>query len=449
MKSLITRFFQTVLLQAAILLLLQAGTLSAQTLKTWTGQGAGGAGTDFNTGTNWSPVGAPSATDSCVMTLTSAATITVSADISVYALWCDITSGTAQIFRLDASTKTLTVLNDLTGSASGDPNTHMEFSVGGGSSGGKIQVNGNTSLGTTGSSPTLTRGTGTNSQFVFRGNVTYGPASLTSGSSFPTTYVFDATGSQTFTVNSASSVLLSSVKIGDVNTPTVLLAGSSNATLSSSAAAANLTISPNCQLDLGANNLNRSSLGGSFTLGVGATMKLGAALGGQAGSNFPSNYFSITLDPTSTVEYDAPGGTNQTIFAAPTYGNLVVSQDTSTAGGALTVLENFTTNAGGTFDASSLTHIVNGNLVNDGLHIGSGRVLLQSGSSQHAISGAGTYRNLELNDAFGAALASNVKIGGTLTLTNGAFAVASVFSRTTTKSMSPPFRPTSGPFTPG
>lgn len=428
MKPLASNFFRKLLFLAFALALIQGPSPFAQNLKTWIGQGTGGAGTVFNTGTNWSPAGTPTTTDSCVMILTSGATITVSGNISVYALHCEITSATPQVFRLDAVDKSLTVLNDLFGTASGDPATHMEFSVGAGTPGGKIQVNGPALLGTTGTSPTITRGTGTNSQFVFLGDVTFGASSLTSGSSFPSFYIFDGAGAQTFTVNSAS-VALSSVTIGSTNSPTVTLAGSSNASLSSSAATANLTIGTNSTLDLGTNTLNRSSAGGSFSLGSGGTLKLGANIGGQSGSNFPINYTTVTLDPASTVEYNAPGGTNQTIYSTPAYAYLTISNSsglsttTKTAGGVLTVGKDLVTDTGSVFDCSSFAHVVKGNIVSNGSHAGSGKVVLQLGSSQHQISGTGSYRNLELNDALGAALGSNTIINGALTLTNGTFAV--------------------------
>jgi hypothetical protein len=43
--------------------------------KTWVGAGAGGSGTDFNTGSNWSPAGVPTAADNVTIALTGNATI--------------------------------------------------------------------------------------------------------------------------------------------------------------------------------------------------------------------------------------------------------------------------------------------------------------------------------------------------------------------------------------
>src|SRR5262245_42437548 len=67
----------------AVLAVLPLATpASALNTKTWIGAGAGGAGTVFNTGSNWNPAGVPSAADSCVVALTSNTTITLDNDIT-------------------------------------------------------------------------------------------------------------------------------------------------------------------------------------------------------------------------------------------------------------------------------------------------------------------------------------------------------------------------------
>ncbi len=63
---------------ATALLLLAAVSSAHAATKTWIGAGSGGAGTDFNAATNWSPNGTPTSSDSCVMMPTNGATVAAS-----------------------------------------------------------------------------------------------------------------------------------------------------------------------------------------------------------------------------------------------------------------------------------------------------------------------------------------------------------------------------------
>lgn len=371
-------------------LLLTSAPASALTTKKWVGVGSAPlvTGTDFNAAANWSPSGTPGPGDSCVIiTVPSAvntdALITLSTDITVGAL-AAIDSATARVLRVDATTRKLTILGTLIGEAHGAAaTTQTQFTVGVASvSGGTIEVLGDATFGVNGLQQTFLRGitTSTNSQFIFRGNVTFGINGVTSGSNFPSKYVFDAPGTQTITVNPPAdqplleTVGLSAVDIGGTNSPTVILAGSGEPFLSS-AATYNLTVKVNSTLDLRAHTLNRTASGATFFLGPGARLLLGGRTGGQTGSNFPLNYATNSLDAMSTVEYNAGGGVNQTIFAvaAPGYGHLRLSNGSATgttaktATAALTVRGDLTIGSGATFAAgTSLTHNVGGNWTNDG-----------------------------------------------------------------------------------
>ncbi|MBU1297534.1 MAG: hypothetical protein KKB77_00050, partial [Bacteroidetes bacterium] len=321
----------------------------ALTTRTWVGAGSGGNGTVFNTSTNWSPADTPTSGDSCVMTLTADATITLSADITVGALRCAVSRG-KNIFTLDVTDKTLTVLNTLYGKAtSGSANTKLQFSVGKASgSTGAIIVHGNVFLGTGGNQKTFLQGvTGSNSRFEFKGNVTFGDEGVTSDDNFPGKYVFSGTN-QTLTANKKNSAGFSNVEIGDGTNPTtVTLAGTSHAFLRSNTnPGANLTIKSNSTLDFTTRTLNRTKSGGSFTMEAGSTMKLAASTGGQPGSNFPRYYSTIILNTTSIVEYNA--ASNQRIYSSPTYGHLTASgsgtktlRAATTVNGTLTVSSTF------------------------------------------------------------------------------------------------------------
>jgi len=67
--------------------------------------------------------------------------------------------------------------------------------------------------------------------------------------------------------------------------------------------------------DLSTFTINRSSAGGVFSMAAGTTLLVGA-------SNFPGNYSTDTLDPTSNVNYDNNGAQNVTAVG---YGNLILS----------------------------------------------------------------------------------------------------------------------------
>jgi len=367
----------------------------ALTTRTWVGAGSGGTDTVFNTSTNWSPAGTPTSGDSCVMTLTADATITLSANITVGALNCAV-SGNNNNFRLDVTDKTLTVLNTLYGEAtSGNSNTKMQFSVGTASgSTGAIIVHGDVFLGTGGDRKTYLRGvTGSNSRFEFKGNVTFGDHGVTSDDNFPRKYVFSGTN-QTLTASKKSDAGFSNVEIGDGTNPTtVTLAGTSHAFLRSNTnPGANLTIKSNSTLDFTTRTLNRTKKGGSFTMEAGSTMKLAASEGGQKGSNFPDNYNTITLDTTSIVVYNA--ASDQTIYSSPTYGHLTASgSGTKTLGAATTV--NGTLTVSSTFRNGGKSLSGTGSIV-----VNSGGTFRWNNQSVPEISGSKTFHSSSTFDYY-------------------------------------------------
>ena len=178
--------------------------------------------------------------------------------------------------------------------------------------------------------------------------------------------------------------------------------------------AANVSITANLTVSGGIMNLstftaNRATSGGTLTVSSGATLKLSGSSGGQTGSNFPTNYTTISLDPAGTVEYNSANTVNQTIYAAPTYGNLTLSNSTGsgtttkTAGNALTVKGNLTIGTYTTFDTGNGLNYavtVSGNWSNSGTFTprngiitfdsSSTRTLASGGSSFYALTHSGT-----------------------------------------------------------
>lgn len=177
-------------------------------------------------------------------------------------------------------------------------------------------------------------------------------------------------------------------------------------------------------LDLQTFTANRNSSGGSLTMAAGTTLKIGGT------NTFPSNYSSILLATTSTVEYK---GANQTVQAL-SYGNLILSA-TGTAtktmpGAAFTVAGNLTSStsagtlsytaannitvggninigASTVFTSTAFSHSFGGNWVNNGTYNGCGSTVTSSGAGV-IWSGASTAIN-----NFG-----NVVIAGNGTLVN-------------------------------
>src|SRR5205085_440718 len=127
-------------------------------LKNWIGAGVSGGtgGTDFNAAANWSPSGTPTAADSCVMTVTSAATVTLSADATIGALRSR-ESGANNVFRLDINNKTLTLFRTIDGDVtSGNGATHVEYQVGSGvGSVGTLDIGGDANLAPTSAGMTV------------------------------------------------------------------------------------------------------------------------------------------------------------------------------------------------------------------------------------------------------------------------------------------------------
>jgi len=180
----------------------------------------------------------------------------------------------------------------------------------------------------------------------------------------------------------------------------------------------NLTISAGT-LDDGGFQITGAATG-FLTMAAGTSLRLGGAGGNTA---FPTNFTAgnITLNSASTVTYQSAGP--QQVSSTPAYGNLTINKTTATGtlAGATTVNGTLTLSTG-TLADGGFTLTAKGNVANSATHSGAGKILLSGGSAQHQLSGAGTYQNLELNDANGALLTGSPTVNGTLTLTAGTLA---------------------------
>ncbi|MGQ9806618.1 MAG: T9SS type A sorting domain-containing protein [Chlorobiales bacterium] len=210
----------------------------------------------------------------------------------------------------------------------------------------------------------------------------------------------------------------------------------------------NLTINGNLSITGGTLNMatfsaNRSSVGGALSLSAGAVLEL------QGAGNFPANYTTYSLAPTSTVRYN--GNANQTIssLGGQPYGNLEVlitgtaATYTKTLAGATVVAGNLTVNrTGGTGNLILATN-------NHNLTIGGNFSLSQAdpitqfngGTSTVTFNGTGTqtitrvgggtltFNNLTVNKTSGtltlatATAPTTLTVPGTLSLASGALTI--------------------------
>lgn len=198
-------------------------------------------------------------------------------------------------------------------------------------------------------------------------------------------------------------------------------------------------------LDLATFTANRPTAGGALT--VAGTLILGSNTGGQTGSNFPTNFSTVTL-AGGTVNYDNAGA--QTVYGINYY-NLTLSgsgaktlqTSTTSITGDLTLAGTATTTAvvglavgadvvlgtGTTFDAATFTYTVGGNWTNNGGVFTQGTSTINFIGNNSLINGTAatqTFNNLVVTKLTGQTLTVNgstttLAVNGFYTLTSGDF----------------------------
>lgn len=157
----------------------------------------------------------------------------------------------------------------------------------------------------------------------------------------------------------------------------------------------------------------------------------------NSGSTFNGNSLNLTLyrniTNSGTVDLSVDTltfiGNDQTIDGDITATNILVNPTTGVtlSGSTDTVTANNTLNiVNGNLSDNGHTIVVKGNLTNNAAHTstGSGKILLNGTSLQH-IYGTGQFGSLELDNAMGANLESNIFLNNDFTLTNGIFNINS------------------------
>ncbi len=145
-------------------------------------------------------------------------------------------------------------------------------------------------------------------------------------------------------------------------------------------------------VEVGTHSVFRSTLGGTATLGAGATIRFGG------NSIQINNFANLVADPTSTVEYYGSGARAIPPIA---FGNLTLSNggaNAKTMVGPTAVQGTLTVNSGSTLTAPSTTLTLGGDFtVNGSFNHGSGAVIL-SGSGN--VNGNITYNDLVVSGTY-------------------------------------------------
>lgn len=382
---------------------------SGSSAKTWigTGSGLGGPDNNFNNPSNWSPPGVPGSCNDVVMNISIVSifsvgtnvTVSLTNDATIKSLSLNVGGISAlslgAVFKLDVGSNSLNILNAATVNSNAQSLLAVPaktyLSVG---NGGVLTYGGNLS----------TSASNGCTNYPFNANVNNaGKVYINSNATLagigndnttkPAEVTFDGNATQTITNNNGSGLIFLSsgiTKFGEVNSPTVFFAGAGSGFRTN----ADLEINNTSLVNLGTvQTLNRTTAGGTFSIGAGATLILGKNSGGATGSNFPFDFTTMNFSPASTVEYN--GTANQTIYGTPVYGHLTVTNGSiKRAGAPLTIMGNLTINPSATFlanGATGWTHNLYGNFVNNGAFQytgGTTNVFNFTGTANTTISGA-------------------------------------------------------------
>ncbi len=364
--------------------------------KIWNGAGvSGGTGSsNFNLASNWTG-GLPGNSDNALVNTTLAATVSLSANITLGNLIINHTPSSAFILRLDASNKIL-IINGTFNSYVSGPNAGAQFQMNVGAAPGAIIYNGNATYSSDGVATNfcIFGSGGTTGSVTYKANASFGPGVVSSTTTnLPATVTFDGTGTQTIDDNAGVNVIYfgsTTTNIGSANNPIVFITGNA----SNCRVLGNLNINGSSVLDLGTSTFNRNTTGGTMTLNGTSALLLGGSTGGQTGSNFPLLFTTKTLSSGSKVEYY---GTAQTIYNAVTYAYLTLSgTGVKTAGGALTVTRDLTIISGAAFSAGSFTHNIAGNWINSGTFTAAASTINFNGTSLVSGSSTNSFKNLTI-----------------------------------------------------
>lgn len=394
----------------------------------WAGTGSAytnpSATSVFNTASNWSTsssayVASASAPTGCtnvsILISSANATITLSANAAVYNLDFQVSSARAGVLSTEGFTFTVNGNANIDLVSGAINNSRVTIGENNGGAAGVVDFKGNLTIGTNASGwgsnkVSYFRGNA-NSKIICRGDVTLGRTFAISSSARPGTIEFDGTGlQQVLWNNDMYFANFYNVVVGNQNSP---ICRHVTGTYTPDNILNNLTINNSSALDLATSQWIRDNAGGTFSLNNSAKLILSndksipspaSGLGVVVpGSNFPGGFTTMNISSSSTVEYDAAAGINQTIYATPTYGNLVLSNEsgsgtsqktntaTITVSGTTEVKANTTWTLGAGFVSNGAASVKNGATfeTNNQTVTGTGSFTTESGSNLVITSTAG------------------------------------------------------------
>jgi hypothetical protein len=376
--------------------------------RTWDG----GAGTnDFNTAANWSSDILPTSADSCVIMSSSVSlTITLSANITIGALNIYMNKKD-QFIYFDVVSSRLTILGNLHVKSKGN-NSFVVLDLGTTNCG--ITVNRHTFLDDFGGNSDVAVYADATPGFLnMNGNVTLGPDAWTSSGNEPN-ITLDGVSNQLITTNNVSYFVTQNYTIGSVNNPTITLAGAYNTIQPRDG---DFTINGTSTFDLGSlgDVIDRLTVGGTFTMAAGSTLKIGGT------GDFPASYSNYSISPTSNTYYN---GTTQSVTAVSGgYGNLFIEGAGSTktlAASTVDVNGNLTITSG-TLAASSFLMTLAGNFTNNSTYTcGTGTITFDGTSNQNITgSSVSTLYRMTVNNSAGVSVLKGATVTNLLTFTSG------------------------------
>ena len=211
-------------------------------------------------------------------------------------------------------------------------------------------INGNVILGST--TPGTTEGHSAigstagnpNQTYILYGDMTFNKKGYTTDEH--AVFIFDKAGTQhiynnTTVTDTVAPVLFEMLYVGLTHATNLVFGGTTHDAYIENVRAGGIVVGANSTLDLPADYSIGKFSGGfaeTFTLGAGARLRLGGYRGldlnnnvvGISGSNFPFNFNTYSLDPTSTIEYYCDNSGTQTIYSGVTYPYLEIKNGAGT-----------------------------------------------------------------------------------------------------------------------
>jgi hypothetical protein len=381
--------------------------------RSWVGIGAGGTGTDFNTGTNWSPAGVPTGADALTIAITAGTinSITLSSNITVGSLTMTVSGNRNGYLRANGFVLTISGAAVFNAVNYVSILNYSYLEIDAGTAPGQFIFNGATQIHTTGAGDTYIGGaTASEGTMTFNNNLTMGAWAYTNPGDEPI-WVFDGTGAQSVVFASVRHIKPSSMRFGVVNSPTVTITATAPGVAPGNYFTVydgQFTVGNNAIVDLGDFDMDPWTTNTGIQVNSTSTLRIGNDGNfpgfGVATVN-PTNYSSYTVSSTSTVHYNGGAAQSVSNLASPGYGHIMYSgAGVKTSAGSFSIRGNWTNN--GTFAHNNSTHTFDGT---------PNQMIMGSSAT--------TFYNLTENKLTNPLLlgVNNNRVNNVLTLTNGAF----------------------------